>query len=221
MLTVKVPARTGRLISLEDVRIDLGLAADKPTDPKLARMVDQASAMAASFCERTFGRQIYRERILSMPVEGTILSVGPVNRIISVGIQGGAVFPEDDYLLREGRLLLTYGAGAGIGDGSAYNLWHSLRPALVVEYEAGWLLPEDPEDDEIFTGTTPLPADIERAVIQLIGVAVSEAGRDATVKSDTVEGVGSRSFYVQGPNARLPHPAAEAALEHHRIVSLV
>lgn len=218
-ITVIKAATTARLTSLENVCIELGKETGTALDRRIDRFIDNASAMAASYCERTFGRAIYRERLLSVPADGKILTAGPVNRIISVGIQGGAVYGEGDYLLSDGKLLLTHGATGGMGDGSAWNLYRSLQPALIVEYEAGWVLPEEKAGD-VFTGVEPLPYDIERAAIQLVGVMLSESGRDATIKEDTVEGVGSRSFYVQGTNARLPHPGAEAALEHHRVVHL-
>jgi hypothetical protein len=221
MLTVLQQAKSKRLVSAENVRADLGLSEAKWPSTRLTRMIDQASAMATSFCERTFGRQIYRERVYAVRPEGLLMGAGPVNRIVAVGIPGGAAYADHEYLLQDGRLLLQDSFGAGIGDGSAYNLWQALRPSLVVDYEAGWILPEDDTDDPTFTGGDLLPADIEKAVIQLISVAVSEAGRDVTVKSDTVEGVGSRSFYVQGAASKLPHPGAEATLEHYRVVTLV
>ncbi|MBA9066989.1 hypothetical protein FHR71_000719 [Methylobacterium sp. RAS18] len=57
---------------------------------------------------------------------------------------------------------------------------------------------------------------VERAVIQLVGAAVSASGRDMMVRSEDVEGVGSFSYYVQGASAALPHPEAEATLAQYR-----
>jgi hypothetical protein len=220
-LTVLTPAATARLAAPSDVRLDLGLAAEAPSDAALLRRIDQASADAVRVCQRIFGRQIYRERIHSLPPGGFALAAGPVNRIISLSIMGGAAFDESDYVLSDGVLRLTYaGGGGGIGDGTAYNLWCSLRPALVVEYEAGWLLPEE-EIGETFTGSIPLPADIEKAVIQLVGVSVSEAGRDMTIRSESVQGVGSFTYNLQAPGSALPHAGAEAALQPYRRLALV
>ncbi|MBN6819522.1 hypothetical protein JRF84_07955 [Methylobacterium organophilum] len=220
MLTVLTPAATARLATPADVRLDLGLAEGTPPDAALLRRIDQASADVVRVCQRTFGRQIYRERIHSLPREGFVLSAGPVNRIISLSIMGGAAFAPEEYLLANDTLRLTYGgSGGGIGDGSAYNLWCSLRPTLVVDYEAGWLLPGE-EVGEDFTGATPLPADVEKAVIQLIGVAMSESGRDMTIRSENVQGVGSTTYNVQGAGSALPHPGAEAALQPYRMLAL-
>lgn len=217
MQTVITRAATARLATVEDARLDLGLSEAAITDVRLGRLLDQASSRAAGFCNRAFGRQIYRQQILTVPAGGIILDGGPINRIISVEIVGGAVFEEGDYLLNDGKLSLTYGAGRG--DGTDYNLWQSLHPTLAVVFEAGWLLPGE-EVGDTFTGEEKLPAEIERAAIQLAGAALSENSRDALVKSETVEGIGTTSYYVQGAAAALPHPGAEAALQPYRILAL-
>ena len=219
--TIITLAASARLTSLENVCLDLGLEIGSTRDRQIDRFIDTVSGRVATLCNRAFGRQIYRERIYSIPCEGVVLDAGPqVNRIISVWIQGGAAYDPRDYMLSNGKLLLSGPSNGAIGDGSAYNLWHSLRPSLVVEYEAGWLLPDEKVGTD-FTGDTLLPADVESAVIQLVGVAVSEAGRDFTVKQESVEGIGSKTFYVQGSNAMLPHPGAEAALMPYRRLVLV
>lgn len=220
MLTVTTRAATGRLVTLDDARLDLGLSAEAVPNPRLARIIDQASGRVSSYCNRTFGRQIYRETILCFPENGLLLGAGPVNRIISVGILGGAGFDAAEYALSDGQLRLTHGPRPGWGDGSAYNLWRSIMPTIVVDYEAGWLLPGE-DIGETFQGDVPLPAEVEAAVMQLVAVAAAGIGRDPTVKSETVEGIGSTSFYVQGAAAGLPHPAAETALQPYRNLVLL
>ncbi|MHC2089153.1 hypothetical protein [Methylobacterium sp. CM6244] len=67
--------------------------------------------------------------------------------------------------------------------------WRGSR--LAIDYEAGWLLPGEPKEvNGVAVLAEDLPADIERAVIQLVGVAASMSGRDVTIKSEDVEGVG-------------------------------
>lgn len=217
--TVIKAAATTMLTSVENVRTDLGLAQAAFPNDRVTRMIKTASSRVATYCNRTFGRQIYREAIHSVPREGLLLGAGPVNRIVSVGIVGGAVFDADEYLLTDGKLLIEDGR-SGIGDGTAYNLWRALRPSLVVIYEAGWLLPGEPVGDD-FTGDTDLPADIEDAVMKLISMAVSEGGRDIGVRQETNEGVGSTSYYIQGADASLSHPGAESALQPYRNLALV
>lgn len=218
MLTVITPAASARLATPGDVRLDLGLPADSPSDQALLRRIDQASADVVRVCQRAFGRQIYRERIHSLPREGVVLRAGPVNRIISLSVLGGAVLTPDEYLLADGDTLrLAY---PGPSTGWAYGLWRGLCPTLVVDYEAGWLLPGE-EVGDTFTGTTPLPADIERAVTQLIGVSISESGRDTTIRSENVQGVGSTTYNQMAAGSMLPHAGAEAALQPYRMLALV
>jgi hypothetical protein len=210
--TVVTAAKSRRLTTLENVRIDLGGMLGAVDDPRVDRFIDQASATAATFCHRTFGRQIYRERIDLGPhwsSEEIVLSASPLNRILSV-TRDGMLLDSGQYL-GDGSSIVRY-------EGEHRCCWYGRT--MIVEYEAGWLLPGE-EVGTTFTGEVPLPADIEKAVIQLIGVAISEAGRDMTVKSDTVEGIGSRQYYVQGASATLPHPAAEAALMQHQALVLV
>ena len=206
------PAATARLTTLENVRMDLGGMLGAADDPRVERFIDQASATAASFCHRTFGRQVYRERIDLRPYwsdREIVLSAGPLNRILSVTRDG--VLLDSAQYLGDGSSIVRY-------EGEHRCCWYGR--SMVVEYEAGWLLPGEKVGTEF--GLAPgLPADIEKAVIQLIGVAISEAGRDMTVKSDTVEGIGSRQYYVQGASASLPHPAAEAVLMQHKLLVLV
>jgi hypothetical protein len=212
-------AASARLTTVEGVCLDLGRPLGTPADRQIDRFIDQVSGTVAAFCRRTFGRQIYCERIDEIPADGLDLQHAPLNRIVSLGVRGGARFVEDAYLISDGKLLLTGGSSAG-GDISAFTVWHARLPALIVTYEAGWLLPGEVVGDD-FTGDTPLPAEIERAAVQLVGVSLSEAGRDATIKQDSVEGIGSRSYYVQGASASLPHPAAEATLLRHQMPVLV
>ena len=211
-VSVITPASARGLTTTQNARGDLGLSAGAPTEVQLQRWIDQASVTAAAFCRRTFGRQVYRERIdlgQHWSSEGIVLCAGPVNRIISV-TRDGALLDSGQYF-GDGSSIVRY-------EGDHRCCWYGRT--MTVDYEAGWLLPGE-DVGTTFTGDVPLPADIEKAVIQLIGVAISEAGRDMTVKSDTVEGIGSRQYYVQGASATLPHPAAEAALMQHQALILL
>lgn len=204
-------AATARLATIAAVRTDLGLTEAAYPDARVERLIDQASAQAATFCRRVFGRQVYRERVdgcaFWTEIE-LVLSQGPVNRILGITADGVAMSPA------------TYET-----DGSfVYRLrgldrvcWSGRR--LIVDYEAGWLLPGDQVGSD-FTGDTPLPADVEKAVIQMIGMAASEGSRDIAIRQEEVEGVGSFSYYVQGAAATLAHPGAEATLQQYRNLAL-
>ncbi len=209
--SIIAPPASTRLTTAANARGDLGLPAAAPTDAQLERWIDQASAQASTFCRRVFGRATYRERFdlanrcrddLNL---GLLLDAGPIVSIQAVAVDGlllsPATYEVDDRLLY--RLQ--------DGDRRAFH-----GRTVAVEYVAGWALPGDQDYATPQDGAEPLPADIERAVIQLVGASASVAGRDPMVKSEDVEGVGSFSYYVQGASAALPHPEAEAILAQYR-----
>lgn len=210
--TIIAPPASTRLTTAANARGDLGLPATVPTDTQLERWIDQASAQASTFCRRTFGRATYRERFeianrcLDDPYLGLQLDAAPVVSISAVKVDGLLLAPTT--YEADGRLLYR------LQDGER-RAFHGR--VVVVEYVAGWVLPSEVGDYATPpAGAERLPADVERAVIQLVGVAASASGRDMMVKSEDVEGIGSRSFYVQGANASLPHPEAEATLMQYR-----
>lgn len=210
-VTVLTPAAQKRLTTAANARGDLGLAAGAPSDEQLLRWIDQASQQAASYCRRVFGRETVRERINLCGYRtddgGILLDRGPVVRILGAFVDGVTSAPEAFEVVGGREVFLTL-AGER-------TCWRGSR--LAIDYEAGWLLPGEPKEVNGITSLAEdLPADIERAVIQLVGVAASMSGRDVTIKSEDVEGVGSRDFYVQGASATLPHPEAEAILSQYR-----
>jgi len=217
-LTVITPAKARDLTTAENARADLGLPAGAPPDDQLKRFIAQASASAASFCRRTFGREIVRERVeidwrrCREDDEGVLLSRAPVVQIVSVKVDGLTLAPSAYEVAEQPAHPVSLFYLRHLVDGEP-RAW--IGRAITVEYEAGWLLPGEARGEPATTAPD-LPADVERAVIQLVGAAASASGRDMMVKSEDVEGVGSRSFYVQGASASLPHPEAEATLAQYR-----
>lgn len=191
--------------------MDLGGAMGDPTDPQVDRFIIQASQQAATYCRRAFGRETVRQRFdlactgIVGECGGILLDRWPVVSIASVKV-GGMLLPPDAYAT-DGRMLYRM-------EGEDRRCWYGRD--VVVQYEAGWLLPGETRGNPPTTAAEDLPADIERAVIQLVAVSLSAVGRDTMIKSEDVEGVGSRDFYVQGANASLPHPEAEATLSQYR-----
>ncbi len=192
--------------------MDIGGAMGDPTDPQVDRFIIQASQQAATYCRRAFGRETVRERFdlactgVVGECGGILLDRWPVVSIASVKVGGMLLAPEA--YATDGRMLYRM-------EGDDRRCWYGRD--VVVQYEAGWLLPGEARAvNGIASTAEDLPADIERAVIQLVAVAISASGRDMMVKSEDVEGVGSTSWYVQGASAALPHPEAEATLGQYR-----
>ncbi|CAO4178881.1 hypothetical protein [Methylorubrum populi] len=219
-VTVITPAKARDLTTPANVRADLGLSDSAPTGEQIGRFIAQASTLAASFCRRTFGRETVRERFESdwsrcrdEDAEGLLLSRAPAGRILFVKVDGLELAPASYEVVEQPAHPVSLFYLRHLIDGEP-RAW--IGRAVTVEYEAGWLLPGETRDNSGTTTAPDLPADVERAVIQLVGAAISVAGRDAMVKSETVEGVGSTSWYVQGASASLPHPEAEATLAQYR-----
>lgn len=218
-VTVIKSATARDLTTAAAVRADLGLPDGPPADEQLGRWIAQASTTAASFCRRTFGRETVRERFeidwrrCREDDGGLLLSRAPVVQIVSVKVDGLALAPSAYEVAEQPAHPVSLFYLRSVHDGEP-RAWGGR--GITVEYEAGWLLPGEDRGDPATTSAPDLPADVERAVIQLVGAAVSASGRDMMVKSEDVEGVGSRSFYVQGSTASLPHPEAEATLAQYR-----
>lgn len=219
-VTIITPAKARDLTTVANARADLGLPAGAPSDDQLKRFIAQASAAAASFCCRTFGRETVRERFeidwrrrCDEDAEGLLLSCAPAVRILAVKVDGLTLAPAAYELAEQPAHPVSLFYLRHLVDGEP-RAWMSR--AVTVEYEGGWLLPGEERGDTANTTAPDLPADVERAVIQLVGAAASASGRDMMVKSEDVEGVGSFSYYVQGASAALPHPEAEATLAQYR-----
>ncbi|MEN3212238.1 hypothetical protein PUR23_19700 [Methylorubrum populi] len=219
MSVMVIKSATARnLTTAAAARADLGLPDGSPADEQIGRWIAQASASVASFCRRTFGRETMRERFeidwrrCREDGEGLLLSRAPVVQIVSVKVDGFVLAPSAYELAEQSAHPVSLFYLRHLLDGEA-RAWAGR--AVTVEYEAGWLLPGEARGEPATTAPD-LPADVERAVIQLVGAAASASGRDMMVKSEDVEGVGSFSYYVQGASAALPHPEAETTLAQYR-----
>jgi hypothetical protein len=182
-----------------------------PASLQFKMALDAASTRVATYCHRVFGIETVQERFEFLawdrnePVEHLLFTRYPVVDITKVVIDGviqdPTLYEHDDlflYRLVEGERRCWSGR------------------IVFVEYRAGYTLPSD-TPDAVWT----LPDDIERATVLLAGSSLSMGGRDPMVKSEQVEGIGQRDFYVQGASASLPHPEAESLLQEHRCMVFV
>ena len=201
MLTVVTPATSTRLTTVERARALLGFAAGQ--DALALRSIDVASAVVVDWCRRPFALETVRETIpWSDSREGILLARGPVTAFASVK-QDGVDLAASEYAYDQqlGRL---YRQDAG---GHLFRWWGS----VTVEYSAGYTLPAD-------TGTWTLPPPVERAAILLAGAVMSAVDRDPLIRTETVEGVGSTTWWVPGSSG-LPSPEAESLLHPYRRVA--
>lgn len=169
------------LSTLAALKSELGITGSG-SDTRLSRLLRQASDRIATFCDRNFERRTLAELFTPAPL--TIqLSAWPVVGDITV-TDNGTVLDEDAYELVIAQGLLSRSSLYGVGYGSpcGYRWWGS----ITVAYTGGYILPADEDSD--------LPGDIERACLDLAIRYYHGAGRDPTLRSETVPGVIEQSW---------------------------
>lgn len=201
MLIVTTPAATTYLTTVAAVKTELGLTSNEH-DAQLAGYISQASASVKSYCNRIFARESVSETFrLEQRQRGLILARFPVSAIDAI-VENDETLAETDYDL----------------DTDNGALWRvrSDSPAdwpcgkIVVAYTAGYLLPGDENRD--------LPEDVERAAITLAVQSFNSAGVDATMKRESVDGIGSRERFPLSANGMTPE--ADALLARYRQVAI-
>lgn len=180
MLTVVMPAGSDRLTTVVRARRALGLPADG--NDGLDSLVAVASEFICGHTRRQFGIETVRETFRASDLRDTILlEREPITGIASILFDGIALVAGEGYELDGSSLYRLTSSGR--------SRWSDAQ--LVVEYSAGYSLPND-DDDVPFT----LPATVERAAVLLVGMFRFSGPRDPFVKSTSVDGVGSTSYWV-------------------------
>ncbi|MDH2313997.1 hypothetical protein [Methylobacterium brachiatum] len=203
MLTVITPATSTALASLERAATDLGVTAGSKRDRQIVRYIEQASRVIVDHCRRPFGLETVRETFIVNEIrgDGPLFGRGPVVEILAVRDGSGTLIAPSGYVVDHSTGRLRCLDANGFPQPWGWD-WGS---GLSVEYRAGYVLPTDDEDGN-------LPEPIERACVLLVATYLAAQGRDPTVKVDTVEGLGSRSFYVAGADDKLVTPEAQQLL---------
>jgi len=200
MLTIVTAASDNDLVDLDRVKLELGIAeSETGEDDKLAAMITEASAMVAAYCNRTtFGVEELRQtERLSSAREYLVLARDLAVEIDAVEVDGATLAPEDYEL--DGPLLYRL-------QDDARTCWGG---KVVVSYTAGFDIPLD------------APTALSRAALDLVVNLYRGAGRDTSIRTEMVEGVGSTSYTDLRANAGLPLSAERIrALERYRLVSV-
>lgn len=198
--TVSVASGTIDLTTPQAVKTELNIT-DHSLDPWLSSQITRESRAAATYCNREFGKETLIDRFRlddeSIPsIEVLVLSRTPLVSITSI-VEDGTTLTASQYEFEA----LT---------GFVWRLESDVRQcwamaSIVVTFVAGYEL------------LTTLPHDIELAVIEMMKQAYFAKQRDPLVKSVSVDGIGSRDYWVGsvGDNAAIP-PKAEALLDPYR-----
>lgn len=203
MLTVVTAATAANLTTLSRARALLDFAPGE--DATVSTLIDHASRIIADFCRRPFGLETVKEVFDAPSWDGCVmLARSPVTAFVDV-VDGEETIASTNFRHDAESNLLCRTTESGLPIAWSGGM-------LSVTYTAGFVLPSD--DDGAPDPT--LPAPVERAAIRLVGAYLSLGSRDPLIKSETVEGVGSTSWWMPGTASVLPDPEAEQLLQPYR-----
>jgi hypothetical protein len=179
-VTVSVAALDRTLISLDDLREQLRIKPnDTANDAWLTKVIARTSRQAERFCNRIFTVQTYTDtfaaNVSGASGEPLILSQAPVDPatinifVDTVGLAVGVDYGLDQYA------------------GLVYRLTEPTRwtstTSLVAQYAAGF---------------SPIPDDVQQAVLELCTIENSGRGRDPMLRASESPGLGRQEFWVGG-----------------------
>lgn len=190
MLTVVTPAASDALVSLEEVKAELGISGTSQ-DTYLTSLIQQASDALAHYCGRdTFARQVYRQTERITGRRASIVLDRDIDPAVSAVTEDGTVLDPAAWEL-DGSLLYRL-------SGDQRAAWG--RGVVVVDYAAGYTLPMS------------TPGDLARACLIAVTALWSAKGRDPMLRSESTEGVGATQWFAGGGAASRGLPSDALAL---------
>ncbi|MCW5695784.1 MAG: phage head-tail connector protein [Bauldia sp.] len=182
LVTVTVPAETTALVTLDRVKAELGITTTEH-DALLAAKIAEASADIEAHVGYRLARETVTETFWDMDwsTAYVLLDRTPVASIAGVILDGWGQETSAWRLNPEtGALYALTGSGTP---------WHWIASnSLVVAYSGGYLLPGQTGRD--------LPAPLEGAAADLVGMFWQSRGRDPSLRAETVDGVGRLEYWV-------------------------
>lgn len=149
-------------------------------DTALAALIAQASAAIESYCNRQFGHRTVTDTLRNRARrEALVLSVIPVTGVTAV-TESGTALEASDYELDSAKSGLLF----RLDSNDNLTCWAAAK--IVIGYTAGYILPG--------TDGANLPADVERACIDLCVRTYHATGRDAALTSEELPGVIKQTF---------------------------
>ncbi|HVJ31659.1 MAG TPA: hypothetical protein VND94_00975 [Terriglobia bacterium] len=183
LITVVTPATTKSLTTRDRVKSELGVTSNSD-NAGIDALIADSSRIISSYCDRVFAQEVVSEvfrRGSWRPAESIILSRFPCTSIASLTEDGVAVAGSNWEADPETGIIRRL-------SGDSLSCWTASK--IIVAYTAGYVLPGNPSRD--------LPEDIERACLMLTKLMYFSRSRDPLVKEETIDGVGSASYYVRG-----------------------
>ncbi len=202
--TVTTPPERVALTTVERVKAELAITVDTHDD-LLAAKIREASSDIEAQCRRGFGLAGYTERFWGDVdcVEYLVLRQYPVVSITNVTVDDVAI-DAGEYRLDPGTGMLYRLDATGLP-----SAW-SWGKDIVVVYSGGYELPgaENPT----------LPAVLQAAAVELMTQYWTARGRDPSIRSEDVPGLGAVSYWVGavGVSGELPPSVMSKILPFRR-----
>lgn len=180
-VNITVAPTVTRLTTLQRVKEELAIT-DGASDAILGAKIDEATSDIEAHLARTLSRATVTQTLWNVGYsEYILLRRFPVASIVSVTVDDIAV-DSDEYRL-DGDAGILYRL-----DSSGYPCaWLSCK-SIVAVYTGGYLLPGEMNRN--------LPPALESAAVELVASYWSSRGRDPTVKSEEVPGLGRVDYWV-------------------------
>lgn len=182
IMTVTTPPERVALTTLERVKSELGITS-AVTDDLLEAKILEASSDIESKLGRSLARAGITERFWGEPGATEFFSLDryPVATVTSVTI--------DDTVIGGGEVLLDPGTGLIYRvDASGHACLFTWCKNVIVVYTGGYELPGASQPD--------LPPALEAAAIELMTQYWTSRGRDPSIRSEDIPGIGSWQYWV-------------------------
>lgn len=174
--------------TLAKVKSELGITGSAE-DARFNALITEASALIDSYCGRTFESKTLTEKVKGYG-RGSFLQLThtPIISVASVTLDG-EVISADDYDIDDAAAGLLAGhwydtAPLRYAMGRAHKAGRQ-RKLYSVTYTGGYV---------VSGGSKNLPADIERACVEMVRGLYQMTSRDSTVTAEQVDGVGSFTY---------------------------
>lgn len=208
IVTVTTPASTYDLVTADIVRDDLQLTTADISDAALARMITRQSLNAAQYCNRTLPAETVSEQIWLQRENYPYQTIGgqeplQLSRWPIVAGSLPVVTENATVLVKDTDYAVDYVRGQLLRlDANSYPcLWPTFP--LVVAYVGG---------------LSPIPPDLQDAIVTMIKGRYFSRTRDPKIKAEDVTGVLRTDYWVGaiGEDGDVP-PEAAAILDNYRV----
>lgn len=213
-ITINTPAESLQLTTLARVKQDLGITVTD-FDTILGEMIDQASDIIVSYCNRQFALENITETLPTTNDFNIILTRTPITTITSITFDGN-IIPANEFTINEPEAGIVFNEfgweesaliRAGV---TRIPIRETREYLLTVIYNGGFVLPSFTSDTRNF------PQDLERAAIQTVKDLWFKRERDPSLQKESIPNVGSFTYGGDNNTASGLSKLIESTLNRYR-----